>query len=106
MAERGWKTWGRGFAIAPLPSKYSSRPAGEPAVTGTTSALGGGRVIEARLFPSTWKLLRLQLRIWVNGFRRGKVRDRIGRVLVLLFLGGLMVFVFFASRALLGFIRL
>jgi ABC-2 type transport system permease protein len=74
-------------------------------VTVTTSAPGGGRAIEARLFPSTWKLLRLQLRIWVNGFRRGKVRDRIGRVLVLLFLGGLMVFVFFASRALLGFIR-
>ena len=63
------------------------------------------RPIEARLFPSTWKLLRLQLRIWVNGFRRGKMRDRIGRVLLLLFLGGLMVFVFFASRAFLGFIR-
>lgn len=63
------------------------------------------RAIDARLFPSTWKLLRLQLRIWVNGFRRGKMRDRVGRVLVLLFLGGLMVFVFFASRALLGFIR-
>ena len=74
-------------------------------MTATTSAAGGGRAIEARLFPSTWKLLRLQLRIWVNGFRRGKMRDRIGRVLLLLFLGGLMVFVFFASRALLGFIR-
>jgi ABC-2 type transport system permease protein len=61
--------------------------------------------VEARLFPSTWKLLRLQLRIWVNGFRRGKTRDRIGRVLVLLFLAGLMVFVFFASRTLLGFLR-
>ena len=69
-----------------------------------TSAVGS-RAIEARLFPSTWKLLRLQLRIWVNGFRRGKMRDRIGRVLLLLFLGGLMVFVFFASRALLGFVR-
>jgi len=74
-------------------------------VTATTSAVGAGRAIEARLFPSTWKLLRLQLRIWVNGFRRGKMRDRIGRVILLLFLGGLMVFVFFASRALLGFIR-
>jgi ABC-2 type transport system permease protein len=68
-------------------------------VTATATA------VEARLFPSTWKLLRLQLRIWVNGFRRGRTRDRIGRVLLLLFLAGLMVFVFFASRALLGFLR-
>ena len=74
-------------------------------MTATTSAIGAGRTIEARLFPSTWMLLRLQLRIWVNGFRRGKLRDRIGRVVLLLFLAGLMVFVFFASRALLGFIR-
>ena len=74
-------------------------------MTATAAAAGPGRAIEARLLPSTWKLLGLQLRIWVNGFRRGKMRDRFGRVLLLLFLAGLMVFVFFASRTLLGFLR-
>jgi ABC-2 type transport system permease protein len=70
-----------------------------------TTAGTRGRAIDARLLPSTWKLLRLQLRIWVNSFRRGKLRDRIGRVIVLLLLVGLMFVVFFASRVLLGFLR-
>jgi ABC-2 type transport system permease protein len=47
----------------------------------------------------------LQLRIWINGFRRGRARDRVGRVIVLLLLAGLMVFVFLVSRVLLSFIR-
>lgn len=57
------------------------------------------------LLPSTWKLLRLQLRLWANSFRRGKRRDRIGRIIVLLLLVGMMLGVFFVSRELLGFLR-
>jgi ABC-2 type transport system permease protein len=61
--------------------------------------------IESRLLPATWKLVRLQLLIWVNGFRRGKLRERLGRMIVFLLLAGLMIFVFFISRAMLGFLR-
>jgi len=60
---------------------------------------------EIGLWPATWKLLRLRLLIWVNGFRRARGRDKFGRVVLLLFLVGLMAFVFYATQALLGFLR-
>lgn len=66
---------------------------------------GGARDFNPSLFPSTWKLVRLQLTLWVNGFRRAKMRNRIGRVVLFLFLAGMTVFVFFASREMLGFLR-
>ncbi|HET7009825.1 MAG TPA: hypothetical protein VFI11_03535 [Anaerolineales bacterium] len=58
-----------------------------------------------RLWPATWKLLRLRLLIWVNGFRRARTRDKVGRIVLLLFLAGVMGFVFYASKALLSFLR-
>ncbi len=73
--------------------------------TAMASGRGAPRAVVAHLLPSTWKLLRLQLLIWVNGFRRGKIRDRIGRVVLLVVLSSLTVFIFFASRTVLGYIR-
>jgi ABC-2 type transport system permease protein len=45
------------------------------------------------------------MQIWVNGFRRGKLRNRIGRIAVMLLLVGVMVGVFFVSREVLAFLR-
>ena len=73
-----------------------------PAITHQPGAASGR---QARLLPATWKLLRLQLLIWINGFRRGKTRNRIARVVTSVILAGLMVGVFFVSRVVLGFIR-
>jgi ABC-2 type transport system permease protein len=60
---------------------------------------------QARLLPATWKLLRLQLLIWFNGFRRGKARTRIAHIVSGAFLVALVVGVFFLSRVILSFIR-
>lgn len=57
------------------------------------------------LWRSVWKLLRLRLVIWFGGFRRAKLRNKIGIIaLVLLALGGLGL-AFFLSWLLLGFLR-
>ena len=61
--------------------------------------------MDARLLPATWKLLRLQLLLWFNGFRRGKTRARIARIVGGAALAGLMVMTFFISRVVLGVIR-
>jgi ABC-2 type transport system permease protein len=66
---------------------------------------GGATKMDARLLPATWKLLRLQLLLWFNGFRRGKTRARIARMVTGVVLAGLMVGTFFISRMLLGVIR-
>ena len=63
------------------------------------------QAMDARLFPATWKLLKLQLMIWFNGFRRGKTRDRIARIILAVVLAGLFVMMFFVSRMVLGLIR-
>lgn len=57
------------------------------------------------LWPATWKLLRLRLRIWVNGFRRARRRDKILRSLLLLGLAGLLALAVYFSRGLLGLLR-
>jgi ABC-2 type transport system permease protein len=57
------------------------------------------------LWPATWKLIRLRLLIWVSGFRRGRTRDKIGRIALLLFFAAIMVFVFYATQALLKLLR-
>jgi len=57
------------------------------------------------LWPATWKLLRLRLRIWVNGFRRARRRDKVLRSLLLLGLVGLLALAFYLSRGLLGLVR-
>ncbi|OGR93934.1 MAG: hypothetical protein A2V88_09790, partial [Elusimicrobia bacterium RBG_16_66_12] len=57
------------------------------------------------LWPATWKLIRLRLLIWVSGFRRGRTRDKIGRIALLLFFAAIMVFVFYATQALLTLLR-
>jgi ABC-2 type transport system permease protein len=57
------------------------------------------------LWPATWKLIRLRLLIWVSGFRRGRTRDKVGRIALLLFFAAIMVFVFYATQALLKLLR-
>ena len=66
---------------------------------------GRARAADARLLPATWKLLRLQLLLWFNGFRRGKTRARIARIIGGAMLAGLMVMTFLISRVVLGVIR-
>ena len=66
---------------------------------------GRARAADARLLPATWKLLRLQLLLWFNGFRRGKTRARIARIIGSAMLAGLMVMTFLISRVVLGVIR-
>jgi hypothetical protein len=58
-----------------------------------------------QIWPVVWKLLRLRALILINGFRRAKLRARIGMILaallVLVFLG----VVFYLSWTILGFMR-
>ena len=63
------------------------------------------RPVHDGLWPATWRLLRLRLLIWVNGFRRARRRDKIGRIVFVIFLVAVMVGVFYATRALLEFMR-
>lgn len=56
------------------------------------------------LAAATWKLLGLRLRIWINGFRRARRRGQILRVVAVIALAGLMLFVFYLSREVLGFL--
>ena len=57
------------------------------------------------VWPATWKLLRLRLLISVNTFRRARWRSKLGTIILVLVLGGLMAFAFYATRLLLGFLR-
>src|SRR5450759_2153623 len=57
------------------------------------------------LWPSVWKLLGLRLRIWYNTFRRSKTRNKIGTSILVLFLLGVIVGLFFLSTLLLGFLN-
>ncbi|MBN2116876.1 MAG: hypothetical protein JW730_09905 [Anaerolineales bacterium] len=60
---------------------------------------------EAGVLASVWKLLRLRLRITYNSFRRAKLKNKIGMIIVLLLLLGLAYFLLSASRWLLGFVQ-
>lgn len=57
------------------------------------------------MWASVWKLLRLRIRLWYNGFRRSKLRNKIG-VLVLVLLGlGVMIGLFFFSTFILQVVQ-
>lgn len=57
------------------------------------------------LWAATWKLLRLQLRIWFNAFRRGRLGRKIAQVILLLLVVGVMAFVFAMTRLVLDFLQ-
>jgi ABC-2 type transport system permease protein len=57
------------------------------------------------LWPAVWKLLRLRAQILFSGFRRAKMRNKIGLVTLALVLLAFLVFMFWASFALLRFMR-
>lgn len=59
----------------------------------------------AGLWVSTWRLLRLRMRIWFSGFRRARRRNQIGQVVLLLLLIGVMAFVFTMTKLVLDFLR-
>lgn len=56
------------------------------------------RAAEAGVLASVWKLLRLRLRITYNSFRHAKLRNKIGIVIVWVFLLGLAYFLLALSR--------
>ena len=56
-------------------------------------------------WPVVWKLLRLRLRIFVNGFLRAKIRRKIGTAVLGLLLLGLLGFAFYISWWLLQGLR-
>ncbi len=60
---------------------------------------------DAGVLTSVWKLLRLRLRITYNSFRHARLRNKIGMIVVWLFLLGLAYFLLSASRWLLTFVR-
>jgi ABC-2 type transport system permease protein len=70
---------------------------------GSTTAAAGPAF--PTLWPATWKLLRLRLRIWVNGFRRARRRDKILRSILFLGLAGLLALGIYLSSWLLGLLR-
>ncbi|MEJ2599855.1 MAG: hypothetical protein P8Z00_16090 [Anaerolineales bacterium] len=57
------------------------------------------------LWSSVWKLLRLRVIIFLSGFRRAKMRRKIGIIVLVLVVLGLVVFVFSVSWLLLRFLR-
>lgn len=57
------------------------------------------------LWPAVWKLLRLRLLILARNFRRAKIGEKIGLILLALFLLGILVAVFLVSFRLLDFLR-
>jgi ABC-2 type transport system permease protein len=57
------------------------------------------------LWPSVWKLLRLRVRIFWNGFTRAKLRQKIGTIVIAVLLVGGMALLFFLSSLLLRFMQ-
>lgn len=60
---------------------------------------------ERRLLPSVWKLLRIRLLITISSFKRGKLRNKIGLIVLWLFFAALMAGAFIGSWYLLQFIQ-
>jgi ABC-2 type transport system permease protein len=58
-----------------------------------------------RILPAAWKLLRLRVRITVNGIRRAKGRARVGAVILALLVVVFAGFLLLMSWLLLGFLR-
>jgi len=61
--------------------------------------------VPASLWPAVWKLLRLRGLILLSGFRRARLKRKIGIVVLSLILLSFLGFVFFISWALLRFLR-
>lgn len=59
----------------------------------------------SNLWRSVWKLLRLRLQIFISGFRRARLRRKIGIILLGLIALGVLGFAFFLSWLLLRFMR-
>jgi ABC-2 type transport system permease protein len=57
------------------------------------------------LWSSVWKLLRLRVVIFISGFRRAKLRRKIGMVVLAFLILGLIAFIFTMSWLLLRFLR-
>ena len=57
------------------------------------------------LWSSVWKLLRLRAVIFISGFRRAKLRRKIGMIVLALLVLGLIAFIFSMSWLLLRFLR-
>ncbi len=60
---------------------------------------------ETRLLPSVWKLLRIRILITFSSFKRGKLRNKIGTIVLWLFFAALMAGAFIGSWYLLQFIQ-
>ncbi len=60
---------------------------------------------DGRTLPAAWKLLRLRVRITVNGLRRTKGRARLGAVVVAVLLAAFAVFLLAMSWLLLSFLQ-
>jgi ABC-2 type transport system permease protein len=63
------------------------------------------RAPDGRLLPAVWKLLALRMRISWNGFRRARLRRKIGIVFVYALLLGFAYFVLAMSRLVLDFVQ-
>jgi ABC-2 type transport system permease protein len=57
------------------------------------------------LWPSVWKLLRLRVIIFISAFRRARLRRKIGILVLVLLVLGLVAFIFSLSWLLLRFLR-
>jgi ABC-2 type transport system permease protein len=57
------------------------------------------------LWTSIWKLIRLQIIIFLSGFKRGTKRQKISKIIITLLIIGFMVFLVYASWSLLYFLR-
>src|ERR1041385_5482011 len=69
------------------------------------NALAPAHPIHAKLLPAIWKLLAMRLRLTFNGFKHGKLRRKIGMVVISLLILGFAYLIFSASRGLLNFIH-
>ncbi len=57
------------------------------------------------LWPTAWKLIRMRLLLSINGFRRARRGRKVGTIVLVLAVGGLMYFAFTVTEALLSFLR-
>jgi len=71
----------------------------------TTADRPAARAHNGRILPAAWMLMRLRVRITLNGMRRAKGRARAGAVLLALLATVFAGFLLFLSWLLLGFLR-
>jgi ABC-2 type transport system permease protein len=68
-------------------------------------SLSQGVHIEQKLWQIIWKLLRLRLIIFTSGFKRARLRRKIGTIVVMSLFLAFLGFIFFLSFVLLRFLR-